>query len=274
MLKTRLLTAAVLIPVILFAIFKLPSLGFLLLLLLITMMATWEWLAVIKIKPVWFRALALLLTLLITIATLLLFTESLVLWVAAGFWIVLSLFVAAFAHCPLPVGLAILFKNRLFGWLLATITMALFVYSALFIHGIADVGPQWAFFFLVTVWLTDTGGYFAGKRWGKTSLASHISPNKTVAGLVGGLMLALAWGLLAYSLGMNQQINFIYWVALTLLTALVSVVGDLFESLFKRAHQVKDSGQVLPGHGGMLDRVDSVLAGAPIFAAGLWLQGF
>lgn len=273
MLKQRLLTAGILIPLILLAIFQLPSFGFLLLITLAALMAAWEWFAIIKIRSLWLRGIALFFTLLMIVAALPLLTESFVLISGLLFWLGLTVLVVMFAHRPLPQVIANLLQQRVLGWLFASVTIVLFVYSALFIHGISVVGPQWAFFFLVTVWLTDTGGYFAGKRWGKKPLATHISPNKTIEGLMGGVALAVIWGLIAYAIGLNQQISFFYWILLTVLTSLVSVVGDLFESLFKRAHHVKDSGQVLPGHGGMLDRIDSVLAGAPIFAAGLWLQG-
>lgn len=274
MLKQRLITAGILIPLILLAIFQLPSLGFLLLITITALMAAWEWFAIIKIKALWIRSLALFFSLLMIVAALPLLSESFVLVSGFIFWMGLTLLIVLFAHRPLPFLITQILHQRLLGWVFATLTIVLFVYSALFIHGISVVGPQWAFYFLMTVWLTDTGGYFAGKRWGKKPLATHISPNKTIEGLIGGIVLAIIWALIAYAIGLNQQIGLVYWLLLTVLTSLVSVVGDLFESLFKRAHNIKDSGQVLPGHGGMLDRIDSVLAGAPIFAAGLWLLGF
>jgi phosphatidate cytidylyltransferase len=126
---------------------------------------------------------------------------------------------------------------------------------------------------LVSVWLADTGGYFAGKRWGKHALAKAISPNKTLEGLAGALILVAVWSVLAYQLGVAENLSIVTWIVISLTTGLISVSGDLFESLFKRSYQIKDSGNLLPGHGGMLDRVDSLLAAVPFFAALMWLTG-
>ena len=126
---------------------------------------------------------------------------------------------------------------------------------------------------MVSVWLADTGGYFAGKKWGKDKLAKVISPNKTWQGVYGALALTSIWAVLAYLLNINGSLSLLAWLGLTLVTVLISIVGDLFESLFKRAHQVKDSGNLLPGHGGILDRIDSLIAAVPIFVAGLAVLG-
>jgi len=123
---------------------------------------------------------------------------------------------------------------------------------------------------LLIVWSADTGAYFAGRAFGKSRLAPHISPGKTWAGLVGGLVAALLVGLLAADLAGLERIQL---VPLALVTALVSVGGDLLISLHKRISGCKDSGDLLPGHGGILDRVDSLLAAAPFFALGLLLTG-
>jgi phosphatidate cytidylyltransferase len=125
----------------------------------------------------------------------------------------------------------------------------------------------------VSVWLADTGGYFAGKRWGKTPLAKAVSPNKTWQGVWGALTLTGAWALLAYALGINGDLSLLSWLLLTLFTVMISIIGDLFESLFKRSYNVKDSGNLLPGHGGILDRIDSLIAAVPVFVAGLVLLG-
>lgn len=165
------------------------------------------------------------------------------------------------------------FHNKLVTYVLSMLVTLLFVYSAVWLHGLAETGPVLVLYVLISVWLADTGGYFAGKRWGKHALAKAISPNKTIEGLFGALVLVGLWSVLAYLLGMASTISFINWFIISLLTALISVSGDLFESLFKRSFHVKDSGHLLPGHGGMLDRVDSLLAAVPFFAALLWIAG-
>jgi phosphatidate cytidylyltransferase len=119
---------------------------------------------------------------------------------------------------------------------------------------------------LVAVWLADTGGYFAGKRFGKHKLAKVISPNKTWEGVAGAWGLSSVWALLFYFLISTPNLPVWQWIIISLLVVTISVVGDLFESVFKRQFGVKDSGNLLPGHGGMLDRIDSLLAAFPVFA--------
>jgi phosphatidate cytidylyltransferase len=126
---------------------------------------------------------------------------------------------------------------------------------------------------LVSVWLADTGGYFAGKRWGKHKLAVQISPNKTWEGVAGAVVLVCLWSIAAYFYVVSVNLSLLSWLGVSAIVVFASIVGDLFESLFKRAHQVKDSGNLLPGHGGMLDRVDSLLAAVPTFTAYLYFLG-
>ena len=126
---------------------------------------------------------------------------------------------------------------------------------------------------LLIVWAADTGAYFAGRTFGKRKLAPHISPGKTIAGLFGGLITAPLVALLAVHLMPIAGIEPAILIPLVLVTALVSVGGDLLISLHKRTSGHKDSGKLLPGHGGILDRVDSLLAAAPFFALGVLLAG-
>lgn len=129
-------------------------------------------------------------------------------------------------------------------------------------------------YFLFTIFAADTGAYLAGRNLGKHKLAPHISPGKTVEGAVGGLLLCAAWAFTGglYAFG-GTGVELLWLVGLTMLVAPLSVVGDLTESMFKRLAGLKDSGNILPGHGGILDRVDSILAGAPLFVLGVYLLG-
>lgn len=127
---------------------------------------------------------------------------------------------------------------------------------------------------LLIVWAADTGAYFAGITFGKRKLAPHISPGKTQAGFGGGLIAAPLVALLAVSLMPVTPIEPARLVLLSLLTALASVGGDLLISLHKRTSGYKDSGSLLPGHGGVLDRLDSLLAAAPFFVLGLLITGY
>lgn len=140
------------------------------------------------------------------------------------------------------------------------------------VHRAAPGGAGLALFLLVLTWAVDSAAYFAGRRFGRHKLAPAISPGKTVEGAVGGLVAA---GIIAltYAVAWATELESGAFLVLVLLVAAVSVTGDLFESLIKRRHGVKDSGGLLPGHGGVLDRIDSLIAAAPLFYIGLWLFG-
>ncbi|MES9871768.1 MAG: phosphatidate cytidylyltransferase, partial [Candidatus Sedimenticola sp. 6PFRAG7] len=140
------------------------------------------------------------------------------------------------------------------------------------IHGYGEKGPMLLLFSLTLTWVADSGAYFAGRRWGRVKLAPAISPGKTREGVYGALAGSVLWGLLlawyAPELGPLPIL-----VIFCLLVCVISVIGDLFESLLKRQAGIKDSGNLLPGHGGVLDRIDSMTAVAPVFAFGLLLLG-
>lgn len=132
--------------------------------------------------------------------------------------------------------------------------------------GIIPRNHLWLLTALMMIWMADTGAYFAGRKFGRHKLSPRISPNKTVEGLVGGAIAATVFGLI-FAMIAGATTAQLPWVALTaLITVAASVVGDLFESLLKRHAGVKDSSDLIPGHGGILDRVDSVLAALPVFA--------
>lgn len=132
----------------------------------------------------------------------------------------------------------------------------------------------WLLTALAMVWAADTGAYFAGRAFGKHKLAPRISPNKTVEGLLGGLASGLVMGLLGGWLAGVQAGQLGALALVSVVTVLASVVGDLFESLLKRHVGAKDSGHLIPGHGGILDRIDSVIAALPVFLIGRELLGF
>ncbi|MEP7097181.1 MAG: phosphatidate cytidylyltransferase, partial [Dokdonella sp.] len=140
--------------------------------------------------------------------------------------------------------------------------------ALMMLHAEPLQGHVWALFILLLIWMADTAAYFTGKRYGTTKLAPRISPNKTRAGawgaLIGGAVLAAVAGWLLDVRG----IALVALIGLALLTVAASIVGDLIESLLKRQANVKDSGTLFPGHGGLLDRLDSLFAAIPVFVAG------
>ena len=145
------------------------------------------------------------------------------------------------------------------------IPAAVFAMNA--VHAQVD-GPQWLLYGLMLVWIADSGAYFSGKRFGRNKLAPAISPGKTLEGLYGAIV---AVGLYTLAAAYYFKLDMASTIGLLLLAAvltLVSVAGDLYESVLKRERGVKDSGAILPGHGGILDRIDSVLATMPLYMVG------
>jgi len=132
------------------------------------------------------------------------------------------------------------------------------------------LGAWWVLFTLVLVWMADIGAFFAGRRFGRLKLAPLVSPGKTWEGALGGLLLSLP---VAWIGSAVFDITPIVFVPLCVATVAFSIVGDLTESLFKRHAGLKDSGRLIPGHGGVMDRIDSVTAAAPVLAFGLLTLG-
>ncbi len=156
---------------------------------------------------------------------------------------------------------------------LPEIGVLLIIGCTLAIFFLWQASPWWLMYLFGLVWVADSGAYFTGKFLGKRKLIPDVSPNKTIEGLLGGLALTLV---LIAAVAHHQHLTSLHlvgFVLLSVLTVFASVLGDLFESLLKRKANIKDSGTLLPGHGGVLDRIDSMLAAAPIFALGFYLAG-
>jgi phosphatidate cytidylyltransferase len=273
MLKQRLITAAILIPLVVLAILKLPTNILQWCIAGIILLAAWEWFAIVGIHSVLQRSISFISLIAAAVFARVYLPPDIFVLIGAVVWLLATVLVLRFAHIALTPAAARIIANKYFGLFVVIMVLVPFFFSTIFLHQLSSLGPQQLLYVMVTVWLADTGGYFAGKRWGKQPLAKVISPNKTWQGVYGALVLVAVWALIAYKLGVSGQLPLITWLVLTTVTALFSIVGDLFESLFKRSHQVKDSGNLLPGHGGILDRIDSLLAAVPVFIAGLMMLG-
>lgn len=154
--------------------------------------------------------------------------------------------------------------NQYLSALFGLVFILAFAWSLIWLR--EEIAPVWLLFSLAVVWIMDSGAYFAGRRFGRHKLASYVSPGKTWEGVVGGLLLvALVSALIGYFVQDPQLPGLVVFVVSASLIAGLSVFGDLFESLLKRQAGLKDSGRILPGHGGVLDRIDSLLLAVPLF---------
>ncbi|MFB2537736.1 MULTISPECIES: phosphatidate cytidylyltransferase [unclassified Acinetobacter] len=161
------------------------------------------------------------------------------------------------------------------GWyngFLPIIGLILIVAAITAIFSLWHLSPWWLMYAFLLVWGADSGAYFVGRKFGMRKLAPSVSPNKSIEGLIGGLVTSSMIIVMASIFWLDLKgIAFVAFLILSLITVLASVLGDLVESMIKRRADVKDSGRIFPGHGGVLDRVDSLLAAAPVFAAGLYV---
>lgn len=147
------------------------------------------------------------------------------------------------------------------------------MHSLLFLHLHFSNGGWLLLYAMSIVWLADIGAYFSGKNFGKNKLAPSISPSKTLEGVAGGLILNVFWSYLVFNYFFQWGMALDEFMLISVLTSLLSVAGDLYESVLKRQAGMKDSGKLLPGHGGLLDRLDGVIAAAPVFVLGLFVVG-
>jgi len=161
------------------------------------------------------------------------------------------------------------FNNIAFTFLGIIYVMAPFI----FFHSLAYSGGEFNFHiplgFLVILWANDTGAYLSGYLFGKTKLFERHSPKKTWEGFIGGVLIAAAAGFVLSIF--YTDLSWRHWVSIAILIGLFGTLGDLVESMFKRSINIKDSGGILPGHGGLLDRFDGLLLSAPIVFAYLYL---
>lgn len=259
MLKLRIITALVLLPIVLGALFLLERQGFALIAGVFFLAAGWEWSAMAGRPPLLVRVMWLLL-----LAALM---------VAAEYWrpVWLLTWLPLIWLGALALVLSYPSSARLWRkpWQLLVIGLFLLVppWAAMVqvqAEGALGLSGAWALLFiLLWVWAADTGAYFAGRAFGKNKLAPKVSPGKTREGLLGGVVLALVMvALVSWLVPLTGDPVLLLCVALV--TVLASALGDLFESMVKREAGVKDSGTMLPGHGGMLDRIDSITAALPV----------
>jgi phosphatidate cytidylyltransferase len=268
MLKSRIATALVIAPLTLAAVFFLPPQAFALFMALIVLMAAWEWTAMMRLVSGSQRTVYVLSVLfaIVVVQKTLPYYEKIIFAGAALWWLAATALVMLYPRaCFLWCGRV---SKGVVGFLVLVPTWAAIVYIREL-----EQGPWLIVYMFLMVWGADTGAYFAGKRFGKRKLMPRVSPAKSWAGIGGATVTVLLVSMLIQPyLHFSQDLSYgIYLLALILL--FVSVVGDLTESMFKRQCGIKDSGSILPGHGGIMDRIDSLTAAAPVFALCLILIG-
>ncbi len=262
-LQARLATAAVLTPLALLAVLMLPSVYFALLLGAVAVLAALEWAVLCGVRDRRARA-AYALACVVFGAALLAGSRHLhwLLAVGVGWWLWAALEIRAWRAPESSAPGA--------PWLLrGLVAIAPAWCAVVYLHVSPAIGPQLVVTLFALVWLADSTAYLVGRRFGVRKLAPSLSPGKTIEGLIGGMTAVAAVGLVSgILLGQRTGVGLTGWVVLCLIAGLFSVLGDLTESALKRRARVKDSGSLLPGHGGVLDRIDSLLAAAPVLAFG------
>ncbi|RUO68794.1 phosphatidate cytidylyltransferase [Idiomarina ramblicola] len=278
MLKQRIITALLLVPVALYGVFMLPLWGFALFIQGVLMLGAWEWSPLMGVRRVSARiAYTLFVGAIIGVLSWLAPYEHL--WeggelskliyytiLAGGVWWVIALAMIV----NYPSSRRMWSRTRaivgVFGLLIFIPTWAALVTVRSIDFDESRFFGGWVvLFILLLVWAADVGAYFAGVRYGRNKMMPAVSPGKTMEGLCGGVTLAFVVMMVVAHWTKVPADQFTGYYLTGLFTVVASVFGDLNESMFKRSAGVKDSGSILPGHGGILDRIDSLTAAVPIF---------
>lgn len=260
MLKLRILTAAILLPAVVALVWFAPTWALGLAAGAVALAAAWEWTALSRVRAPWLQAGCTLLLAVLLICFWMLQHNDRVLWITAwvalGWWLFALLWIGFWRReFAVPVKLLCGLLTLLPAW-----------FAAIALHASAD-GRRKLLFLLVLIWAADIAAYFAGRAFGRRKLAPDVSPGKTWEGVAGATLALLAvafagvfWALPAGGYAL---------VLVCVLAGWLSIVGDLSESMFKREAGLKDSGRLFPGHGGVLDRIDSLTAALPVFWLGV-----
>jgi len=276
MLKQRIITSLVLTPFVIWGVFSLPAVYFALFILIIVALASWEWAHLSGVvsstsKAVYTLCVVASLMLLVWYLDINHFDFNLLLYISIFWWLYRVIRVLTFRTSSTDESAT--GKLSLITALSSVVALVIPFYAIIYLRDVYSF-HDYLFYLLMLIWSVDVFAYFFGKYLGKKKLAPHVSPGKTWEGVYGALLatvIAAIIGTLSFGFTLNQ--GFVFF-GLSLVVVIISIFGDLSESLYKRQNAIKDSGNLLPGHGGMLDRVDSLSAAAPFYVIGLSLLGF
>ena len=271
MLKQRIITALFLLPIVFGSILLLPLESFSLLWAVVMSIAAYEWLKLSNIKNKF----------LLSVGIVVLNSLFALIWfypfpnVSVEWLILIAWLFAIVSFTGDPVARLQKCSSASYSIIGIMIGLLVIIPTWLAIVLLHEHNPWMVLHVFGIVWVADTGAYFSGKLFGKHKLAPAISPGKSWEGVWGALVAIVIYSVIVsfWWQGDEQHSQWLF-VLICMLAAIASVAGDLLESIFKRAVGVKDSGRVLPGHGGVMDRLDSITAAAPVFAAGYYLAGW
>ncbi|MGO2508636.1 phosphatidate cytidylyltransferase [Vibrio hibernica] len=273
--KQRIITALILAPLVVWGIFQLPIPLFIAALTAVACIGFWEWTQFISLTSRVKNLFPAVIVLLASLVFIPVDVDSLsqvsnihlaILSVGSLWWVFASLLALTY-----PKSAWIWSKSLSLRHLFGILSILPFLWSVFILRseGYAEHplhGAKLVMYVCLLVWAADTGAYFTGKAFGKHKMAPKVSPNKTLEGLFGGLVFAMLVGWVVTKLFDIQFANLITMFVITFVTVVISVLGDLVESMFKRVSDIKDSSNIIPGHGGVLDRIDSLMAAFPVFA--------
>ena len=271
MLKQRVITAVILALLLLFALFLFPSSLWALLVTLIVMQGTLEWSKLAQMGG--FAAVAYMIVTLIVFLVIVMMHFVFHPYLKNQIQIVIFVMAAAFWLMLVPAWFKYGWNIRN-QWLLAMLGWIILIPTGMAMLSLREVSPQpwWLLGVMGLVWVADISAYFTGRLFGKNKLAPRISPGKTWEGVAGAILGVLVYVVWVMSVsGLSQRYSLILFA---LVGVALSVIGDLFESAIKRLAGVKDSGTLLPGHGGLLDRIDGLTSTLPFAALVLILMRY
>jgi len=260
MLRQRIVTAVIAALVLLAVLFAIPTQLARGVIAALLMVGAWEWSGFLRTTSsgrILFVAVVAAMMVSVLLGLVQVSTSGSIFQLALVWWVLAFIWIFFF---PTPIAKPI-------AWLSGVLAI---VPAFVALDWLFRISPWTLLFMLLIVWVADIGAYFAGKAFGRVKLAARISPGKTWEGVIGGLV-AVTLLVAPESVWLDFPMSSV--LPLAIATAVISVVGDLTVSMFKRTAGVKDSGALFPGHGGLLDRADGIMAAAPVFALGLvWLD--
>lgn len=272
MLKQRIITALILIPLVLAGILYLPTSALAAIFGVFVLQGSWEWSRMAGLDKSATRVAYVIIT-----GISLLFawngmisniSVSQVFYIAMFWWLVALVWVLNPSLCK---------ANRMIASTIKSLAGLLVLVPAwlamVFLHQSGPLGPQYLIYGLALAWVADSGAYFAGKRWGRRKLAPNVSPGKTVEGALGAVVMVVFYSVAASFYFELQDKTMMMFIVVSIILVPISILGDLFESLLKRHSGIKDSGTLLPGHGGVMDRIDSLTAILPLYALAMLFMG-